>query len=132
MTGIRRRRVTTSPPPAASRRLRGPGLEIPDGLHRCEAVHVGHLEVHQHEVEALAFEGFQRGLPGLGHHDGMPLALHQADRQPLVHDVVLRQQDAETMPALPEHVAGHEVRRLAWPGPTRRWPSGSCRAALPG
>ena len=116
MTGIRPAAANDEPVVGRQSPARCPGLEIPDGGQRREAIHVGHLEVHQHEIEVLAFERLQRGPPGPGHHDRMSLALHQPDGQPLVHDVVLRQQDAETMSTLPEHVTGHEVRRLARPG----------------
>ena len=53
-------------------------LKVPDRSHCFEAVHIGHLEVHQHEIEALAREGVQRRVPGLGHHDGMALPLPAA------------------------------------------------------
>ena len=68
-------------------------LRCADGGGGLEAVHLGHLHVHQHQVERLLLQGGQRLLAVVGHDHRVAVLLQQADGQPLVDGVVLRQQD---------------------------------------
>ena len=70
-------------------------LALADQRGRLEAAEVGHLHVHQHQVEGLGVVRGQRLQSILGHGHLVPAALEQVDRQRLVDGVVLGQQDAE-------------------------------------
>ena len=81
-----------------------------DPARRLEAVHLGHLHVHQHHVVGLALhrldrlDAVRREVGAIAH------LLQQAQRELLVHHVVLGQQDAQRVAR--RHAAG---RAAAWP-----------------
>ena len=90
----------------AARRARGQGddgrgrgalfpLAPPDGGHGRVAVHLRHLQVHQHHVEPLGrARRHRRGAVGLDPR-GVALPLEEADRHPLIGDRVFDQQHAQ-------------------------------------
>ena len=65
-----------------------------NGGGRLQPVHVGHLHVHQHQVEGLRLPGGNRLLAVVGHGDRVALALEQAHGQLLVDQAVFGQQHA--------------------------------------
>ena len=68
------------------------GAQLP---RRLEAVHLGHVAVHQHDVEPLLIEAGQRLGAVLGDDDAMAVALQHRDRDRGVDGVVLGQQDVQ-------------------------------------
>ena len=82
----------------ATMRGRSPGRPArADAARRLEAVHLGHLHVHQHHVVGLALDRLDR-LDAVARQVGaVAHLLQQAQRELLVHDVVLGQQDAQRM-----------------------------------
>ena len=60
-----------------------------------EAVHVGHLNVHQHQVERLRLGGRNCFAAVVGHDDLMSAALKQGDRQFLIVEAVFGQQNPQ-------------------------------------
>ena len=62
---------------------------------RLDAVHFRHVDIHQHDVERLPFQQRQGLLSGIGYGDAVPTQLQKTDGDLLVHDSVLRQQDAQ-------------------------------------
>ena len=72
-------------------------LPLPDRRAGTEPIHLGHLDVHQHEVVRLALHRFD-GLDAV-RREVRPIAhlLQDAERELLVHDVVLGEQDAQRM-----------------------------------
>ena len=72
-------------------------LLLPDRFGGLEAVHLGHLDVHQHQVERLLRSrrhGFQ---PVVGHGHRVAPFGQQSDRQLLIQQTVLGQQDAQRL-----------------------------------
>ena len=65
-----------------------------DGGRGLEAVHLGHLHVHQHEVEVLRLQRGDRLSAVVGDDDRMSVLLQQADGQLLIDQAVLGQQNA--------------------------------------
>ena len=97
-----------------------------DAPRRLEAVHLGHLHVHQHHVVGLArdrldrLDAVRRQVGAVAH------LLQQAQRQLLVHDVVFGEQDAQRM------ARGRAWRRSsAWPPRARPSARRRGRAASP-
>ena len=60
-----------------------------------EAVHHGHLDVHQHHSERIEFESGQRFFPVVGHYDRMARLLQRPFGQQLVDRVVFNEQDVQ-------------------------------------
>ena len=76
-------------------RQAGVAADVAGGL---EAVHLGHLEVHQDQVEGVRGAGLQHGdgeAPVVGHLHGGALLFEQAPGDELVDVVVFDQQDAQ-------------------------------------
>ena len=81
-------------------------LERTDRVRRCEPIHLGHLNIHQHQVDRSASLR-RRLLPKEGQRfeavgddrDGNPHALQQLPDNVLVQFVVLRHQDTGTAEA---------------------------------
>ena len=85
---------------------RGPGLPpLPDAARRLQAVHLGHLHVEQDHVVGLAPERLQHLAAVAGHVGAVSLPLQHLERDLLVDDVVLGQEDAQR-PGIVER-AGH-------------------------
>ena len=59
---------------------------------RLEPVHLGHLDVHQDHVEALAFERGQRRAAVVHRGDLVPFLFEQPQGQKTVHDIVFDHQ----------------------------------------
>jgi hypothetical protein len=60
-----------------------------------ESIHFGHLHIHQDQIVSSLFEG-ARSLASVGNNlDGVPTLLEETCHEPLVHCVVLSDQDAE-------------------------------------
>ena len=75
-------------------------LVLPNGCSGLKAIHLWHLHIHKYQVKALVQEGIKSLLPiAHGHHSMAPF-LQQAYGQPLVHRVVLGQQDVQAVVAL--------------------------------
>ena len=83
------------------------GSRVADAARRLEAVHLGHLHVHEHQVVGDRLESPER-FGAVGHGVGpQPQLLQDAEGHLLVGDVVLGQQDA--------HVRRHgRISRTAW------------------
>ena len=83
-------------------------LPLADQAGRLEAAHLGHVHVHQHQVEALLLHRLDRFAPVLRHPHRVPALGQDAERQLLVDRVVLRQEDAEpaAVPRAPRASAG--------------------------
>lgn len=73
---------------------RSPG---PNLRRRLKTAHHGHLQVHQHRVEAVLFQARQRLSPILRHGDVMAAPDEQAAGDALIHEVVLDEQDASVI-----------------------------------
>jgi len=102
-------------------------LDRADGRRGFEAAHVRHLDIHDDRVERMRFEGRDRFFAILRQRHDMALLLENPNGQPLIHFVVLGQEDAQALPRLadarPEIVAlilpvttfNVRERRLTWP-----------------
>ncbi len=66
-----------------------------DLARRLQAVELGHLYIHQDQIEALLFECRERGLTGARDDDAVPALLQQALHHHLIDRVVLRHEDVE-------------------------------------
>ena len=66
-----------------------------DPTRRLEPVELGHLDVHEHQVVGLRLERRDRLQPVAGHVRAVAQLLEQAERELLVHRVVLGDQDAQ-------------------------------------
>ena len=66
-----------------------------DPTRRLEPVELGHLDVHQHQVVRARLERRDRLQPVAGHVRAIAQLLEQAERELLVHRVVLGKQDAQ-------------------------------------
>ncbi len=73
----------------------GRGLARPDRADGLEAVHLGHLQVHQHDVEPAGADRPQRPGAVGDDDDRVPQALEHAHGHLLVDRVVLGQEDAQ-------------------------------------
>jgi len=72
-----------------------PHLGRADRTGRLEAVHLGHLTVHEDEIVGCALEGLD-GFPAVAHEiDPVPGLLEHPDGHALAHRVVLGHQDAQ-------------------------------------
>ncbi len=70
-------------------------LPLPDQGRRLQSAQFGHLHVHQHQIERLAFNS-RDGFPSVPRDgDAVPLFLQYPHRKSLVHGVVLGQQKAQ-------------------------------------
>jgi len=58
-----------------------------------EAVHFGHLDVHEDEIEVLQGEKFHGFFSGLGNRDGVTVFFEEADGQELIDSVVFGEKD---------------------------------------
>ncbi len=72
-----------------------PPLSLADAGRRLEAIHLGHLHVHQDQVEGLLLPGGEGLLAIAGDVHRVPALLQEDGRQRLVDEVVLHQQDSE-------------------------------------
>jgi hypothetical protein len=70
-------------------------LAIPNGSGGLKAIHVGHLDVHEHEIDLLPLQNRNGLAPIAGHQDRVATLLQHAQGESLVHDVVLGQQDPQ-------------------------------------
>ena len=66
---------------------------LADELCRGKAVHHGHLDIHEHQVERVLREHLDSLLAVFGHHGGKPDAVQERHGKFLVHQVVLDEQD---------------------------------------
>ena len=65
---------------------------------RClHAVHHRHLNVHQHDIECLSLQLVEGSPSVTDHHHGMSALLQQPARDLLVHRVIFRHQDVQTL-----------------------------------
>ena len=65
-----------------------------NGCRRLVTVHLGHLHIHEDCIEGLSFEHLEGLAAVVGDNDLVAAPFQQADRQFLVHKVILGQQDA--------------------------------------
>ena len=59
-----------------------------------QSVHLGHLYVHQNDVELLRPRGLNRFTAGIDHHNRVAALFENARGKTLIDQVVLGQQDA--------------------------------------
>jgi hypothetical protein len=90
----------------------GAGFALANRRRRFDAAHLGHLDVHQHDVVAALLELLERFQAVVGDLDAVAAPRQQADRHPLVDDVVFGEQDARALDRLLGHV-GRRLIRLA-------------------
>ena len=76
--------------------MTGAGLPPANLRGSFQAIHLGHLHVHEGQVKLAGFGGGDRGAAILHHGDGMPALLQQPPRHHLVDLIVLGQQDVQT------------------------------------
>jgi hypothetical protein len=74
-------------------------LPLANHRRRLEAVHLGHLDIHQHEVEVLPLQGGDYLVAVARYLDHVPPLLKRADCHSLVDRVVFGQQDAQGLRA---------------------------------
>ena len=65
-----------------------------------QAVHFGHLNIHEDKVEGLCFMSFYCQLASLGYGNGVASLFQQANGQHLVHSIVFSQENFQLPPAL--------------------------------
>ena len=70
-----------------------------------ESVHVGHLHVHQDEIERLFSPGSKRFLPGLGQNHSMTFFLQESHGYSLIHQIVFCNEDLEAPPIFSNSMA---------------------------
>ena len=73
----------------------GRALNLADAASGCDAIHLGHLDVHEHEVEASLFHHGDGLLAVVGDKDRVATFLKQAFRNRLVNTIVFGQQDGQ-------------------------------------
>ncbi len=82
---------------------------------RClEAVHFGHLHVHEHQVEHIRFERFDGLAAVVGDGHAVASFFEQAGGEPLVHNVVLGDQNVQDFRGVAlvlERIPGDERNR---------------------
>ncbi len=83
-----------------------PGTDRRRGL---EPVHVRHLDVHQHQVEAAFLDRPQRLASVLHRDHDVPLLLEEPRHHAAVDEIVLRHEDGQGPPMVPQGVARHEL-----------------------
>jgi hypothetical protein len=71
-------------------------LAASDQGRRSQSVHDGRLDVHQHQVKSLTFQQVHGFLAVAADRDKMALPLEQSRLQPLVHERILDDQDAQS------------------------------------
>ena len=69
-------------------------LLFTNGRSRLEAVHFGHLHVHKHHVETLAFECLNSLKAVIRNNDLIPLPLQESHGHGLIHRIVLGNQNS--------------------------------------
>jgi hypothetical protein len=73
----------------------GQFLASPNGGSGLKAIHVGHLYVHEHDIDLLPLQDRNDLAPIAGHQDRVAALLQHATGESLVHDVILGQKDAQ-------------------------------------
>src|SRR6266481_8798499 len=70
-----------------------------------EAVHLGHLNIHEYQIKRLLFQSGESFLAVSSHGHRMSTPLEQPDGEQSVYSVVLGEQDAQAIVRLAERVA---------------------------
>ena len=73
----------------------GSPLASTDRQRGLEAVHLGHLHVHQHQIERLPIEGRHRLLAAACNHDRVSVLFESSHYQPLIDGVVLGEKNVQ-------------------------------------
>src|SRR5579875_19961 len=96
--------------------LASEALVAANGSGGFEAIHFGHLNVHQDRVERLVFESVQYGFARLDRLDGVPSLFEQAHGESAIDRVVFGDQDFQVVASFTERMAGQQSARLAAAG----------------
>ena len=59
-----------------------------------KAVHLWHLDIHQHDIVCLPLEGLKHFETVVGHIDPIPQAFEDGERDALIHQIVFGEQQA--------------------------------------
>ena len=87
-------------------------LRLANGTCGFVTVHLRHLHVQDHQVDARSFESFQ-GMPAVvRHHHRVTLFLQQPDRQLLIDGIVFSQQNMQAATPFPLAMTGQQWTRL--------------------
>ena len=80
-----------------------------NGHGRFDAVHLGHLDVHEHSIESSPIDCIDRLLAILDGCDDVAPLLEQPDGQHPVRRAVVRHENLEPRTARPQPVASHQL-----------------------